>query len=1210
MGEPVEPDVDDAGPGMDASDDAGADAQVPPLDAAMSLDADTIDDAATGEDAGGEACPAGHQLCDGACVDLTAVDSCGSCDNDCTALPNVRADRVRCLSMRCALGGACVSGFGDCNGMPEDGCESSFRATTSCGGCGISCSGETPLCSASSAGAYRCTAACDGRTPDRCGDVCTDVTSDPLHCGGCDRACPTGGPNTRATCTDGVCGIACAVGYHECDGVCVSDDDPASCGSSCTPCPTPTLGHATCTAGVCGVACPAGAMECGGDCVDISNSAAHCGGCDRPCDGVCVGGVCDTGVRLMLETGAGQTAYPDELLPVAIVVRARDAAMNPVAGAVVTFTAPPGAVVMPATATTDSLGRAAAVARLGRALGTYRFEAMTPMALGPVAIEATAVAPPAGTLFPIANVARTRTSTGTPGPATIAGMGAVRGMAVANDGTLYVADSTYHVVRAISPAGEMTVVAGRSGTQGFDGDGGLATMALLRAPSGLALDEAAGFLYIADTGNHRVRVVNLATGTIATHAGGGGAGAPDYGDGGSATAATLSSPGHVRLGPDGALYVADTGRHRIRRIDGTTGIISTWLAGGSGTCSGATVSLYGCQSELRTCDVAWDAAGRAFISGYFCGSEVGSNTWAVVRREADGTLVRVAGVASGLTADGSPAQSALLNGAGSLAFDGGGNLLILEHVGHRVRRIDGASGALSTVVGTGTAGDGTDYVAALGQPLNTPWDLAFDRTRHLYVSESSNNVVRSIWELGAASASSARLEVVAGTPQTTEVNRLLPLAFTVRLSAGGTPLIGLPVTFRAVDEGGGLNVTTATTTPMGTAGVFGRPGLSPGLYRFTASFEDLHGVPAMGSPVTFEVTAVEPAPGTIFTAVNIERTAGAVPGAGPYARVGQLAGIAIASDGTVYAADRTQHRVWRLSPRGELSVLAGTGSSGFLGDGGPALDARLNGPTGLALDEAAGVLYVADRGNHRVRSIDLTTGIIHTVAGGGSTSMPAPYGDGGPATSAYIANPGNVAVGPDGRVYISDTGHNRIRQLDPVTGIIDEWLTGTTTGCASTPLQFYGCATNATSCHVLFEPDGTAYISGQLCGNTAPLTTSAAYGIVRRAPDGTLTHVAGRRSGETSDGVDASMASIGGAGWLARDPSGALHYADFGSHRIRRIDPTTNTVSTIAGNGTAGFAGEHVTAIISQLSTPWGIAFNGEHLFIADSGNVSLRVIW
>ncbi|MCZ7684887.1 MAG: hypothetical protein M5U28_41400 [Sandaracinaceae bacterium] len=164
---------------------------------------------------------------------------------------------------------------------------------------------------------------------------------DPLHCGGCDRPCPTGGPHTRATCTAGICGIACDVGYHDCGGTCVSDSDPATCGTSCTPCPTPMAGVATCIGGTCGVMCDAGATMCSGDCVDITTSTAHCGGCDRACSGACVAGVCDTGVRLVLEAGMDQSAYPDQQLAMAIVVRAHDAAMNPIVGATVTFTPRP-----------------------------------------------------------------------------------------------------------------------------------------------------------------------------------------------------------------------------------------------------------------------------------------------------------------------------------------------------------------------------------------------------------------------------------------------------------------------------------------------------------------------------------------------------------------------------------------------------------------------------------------------------------------------------------------------------------------------------------------------------------------------------------------------------------------------------------------------------------------------------------------------------
>ncbi len=1190
----------DAGRAIDGSRDASRDAQ--------RADAGDAADAEIALDAG--RCPAPLTRCGDECVDTSQIAHCGACGNDCRALPGVDPSRARCLSSRCQLSGACAAGFGDCNAMAADGCEAALDTAAHCGNCVVTCGGATPVCSATMPGAFACATGCAGATPDRCGDECTDVRGDPDHCGACDRVCTTSEPFSRPTCVMGICGVSCATGYHDCGGTCVSDADPMSCGTSCTPCPAPMLGMATCTAGSCGVACMPGATMCAGDCVDVATSRAHCGGCMRPCSGACVGGVCDTGVRITLGSGGDQMGFPNQVLASPIVMIVYDASMAPISGAAVTFTAPPGAVVTPASTVTDSMGRAAVVVRLGRAVGSHRFEASTPMGLAPATADATAIAPPLGTLYPIANAAHTSSAIGTPGPAPAAGMGAVRGIAVDADGTLYVADSTYQVVRAITPAGHMTIVAGRVSSAGFTGDGADATMAQLRTPSGLALDRARRRLYVADTGNQRVRMVDLMTGIITTVAGGGTAAAPAYGDGGTATGAVLSNPGHVRIGPDGALYIADTGHHRIRRVDPVTGFIDAYVSGGSTTCA-VPVSLYGCQSELRTCDIAWGAGGRAFVSGYVCGTQVGTSTWGILRRETDGTLVHVGGLASGLTADGSPISGALFSGAGSMATDPAGNVYVIEQTSHRIRRIDATTATYATLMGTGAAGYGSDHVISTGQPLNVPWDLAFDDARTLYVSESTNYDVRAIWQAGSSARSVARLEVAGGGTQSIEVSRQTSMAFAARLVDGiGSPLVGIPVRFAAIDPGGGVVASSAPTTIMGIAATFGRPGLAVGAYRFEARYDDLHGTPVMGSPAMFTVTATAPAAGAIFTAVNVARTAGAVTGPATYGRTGQLSGLAIASDGTIYVADRTQHAIWRVTPRGELTVLAGSPpTAGFTGDGGPATMARLSGPTGVALDEASGFLYIADRINDRVRAVDLASGVIRTVAGGGVTTLPAPYGDGGAATAALLADPGSVSVGPTGLVYIADTGHNRIRVLDPALGIIDAWL-GTTTGCTTTPLVFYGCGSNPTSCHVIFDASGVAWISGQLCGNVAPLSTTAAFGIVRRDTDGTLTHVAGMRVGMTTEGIDARTALITGAGWLARDAMGALHYADYGAHRIRRIDPMAGTVTTLAGTGAAGFAGEYVPALSAQLSTPWGIAFANGHLFIADNGNNALRVIW
>lgn len=144
-------------------------------------------------------------------------------------------------------------------------------------------------------------------------------------------------------------------------------------------------------------------------------------------------------------------------------------------------------------------------------------------------------------------------------------------------------------------------------------------------------------------------------------------------------------------------------------------------------------------------------------------------------------------------------------------------------------------------------------------------------------------------------------------------------------------------------------------------------------------------------------------------------------------------GVAVDEGGTVYFSERRGHRVRYIDGAGNLQTLAGTGVDGFSGDGGPAGEAELSAPGGLGL--AAGVLYVADSGNDRVRAVDLESRTIETVAGSGARGF---SGDGGPATQASLNFPEDVTVTPDGRqLFIADTRNNRIRQVPLETGTIE-----------------------------------------------------------------------------------------------------------------------------------------------------------------------------
>src|SRR5215471_4099100 len=282
-------------------------------------------------------------------------------------------------------------------------------------------------------------------------------------------------------------------------------------------------------------------------------------------------------------------------------------------------------------------------------------------------------------------------------------------------------------------------------------------------------------------------------------------------------------------------------------------------------------------------------------------------------------------------------------------------------------------------------------------------------------------------------------------------------------------------------------------------------------------------------------------------------------------------GVAVDSAGNLYIADLQNQRIRRVDRHGVITTVAGSGRSGFSGDGGPATRARLNMPNRVAVDRS-GALYVADAVNNRIRKVD-TRGIITTVAGNGKAGF---SGDGGPATRASFDEPWDVAVSDQGTLYIADPHNWRIRAVAP-NGVI------TTVAGGSSDADFTGDGGPATS-SVL----SLSYLQAIALDSHGALYMLEEFGRVRKVdPDGIITSVA-------------HVSDTGSISSVAVDMAGAMYVA--GGGRIRKVD-TRGTITPVAGNGTFRASGDGGPATSAGMTT-WGLAVDrAGAVFFADMGN-------
>ncbi|MFJ4126130.1 RICIN domain-containing protein [[Kitasatospora] papulosa] len=310
------------------------------------------------------------------------------------------------------------------------------------------------------------------------------------------------------------------------------------------------------------------------------------------------------------------------------------------------------------------------------------------------------------------------------------------------------------------------------------------------------------------------------------------------------------------------------------------------------------------------------------------------------------------------------------------------------------------------------------------------------------------------------------------------------------------------------------------------------------------------------------------------------------------AKLNKPLGVVVDAVGTVYFSDYHNHQIRKITTDGKISTVAGDGKGAYRGDNGPAASAQLFHPRELAVD-GAGNLYVADGNNHRIRKIT-PDGAITTVAGTNGNGF---SGDGGPATSARLDLPIGVAVDSTGALYIADHRNHRIRKVD-------------TDGKINTIAGHKGAG---------FTGDGSPAASAQLSGPHGVTVDSAGnlyiadtgnQRIRKIAPDGTITTVAGSNGyGFKGDDGPATSAQLYTPVRVALDSTGALYIVDSSNHRIRKVAPD-GTISTVAGSTGKGIAGDGGPAASAQLQNPYGLAVDCvDTLYIADHANHRIRKV-
>jgi sugar lactone lactonase YvrE len=612
----------------------------------------------------------------------------------------------------------------------------------------------------------------------------------------------------------------------------------------------------------------------------------------------------------------------------------------------------------------------------------------------------------------------------------------------------------------------------------------------------------------------------------------------------------------------------------------------------------------------------WSGANATFTVGVAGG---GPLTYQWLHNSTDLPLNIITTVAGGGIGDGGAATNANLASPSGMAIDAAGNIFIADEGNNRIRKVS-TNGVITTVAGTGlnvsvvsairqnggvmpNVGSPASNFSGDGGPatnatLYRPSDVVLDSAGNLLIADSGNNRVRKVDTNGIITTVAGNGTAAYAGDGGAATNASLSWPAGLALDAAGNLFVADAYNYviRKVGFNGSIS-TVAGTNRYGFAGD-GGPATNALLGSPEGVAVDGHGNVFISDAGNQRIRKVDAA-GVITTYAGTN-TYGFFGDGGPAtnAALWNPGGLALNDAGGLFVADSSNNRVRKIGTNGIITSVAGTNTAGFFGDGGAATNAAIYNPLGVRFD-SKGNLFIADSYNNRVRKVG-TNNLIATIAGNGSTSF---SGDGGPATAAAISDVNCLALDSVGNLYLADAGNARIRRVG-TNGLISTFAGNGVGGYSGDN----GAATNAS----LYDPVGVAVnVAGEV------FVADALNNRIRKiALNGKITTVAGTNgSGFGGDGGAATNAFLSGPSGVAVDAAGNLYIADASNQRIRKVD-TNGIITTCAGNGAKGpyligtYSGDGGPATNAGFSNPAAVAADAAgNVFIADAFNYRIRKV-